>query len=162
MLQRYNEYQIQLVIDQYSDMVYKLCLVYLKRAHDAEDALQEIFIKIIEKAPYFNNKEHEKAWIITVTCNHCKNILKHKRNKYEIEFDESHISYIENNDDKEILQLIFTLPLNYRNVLYLYYYEGYSTKEISSMLKTKDATVRTWLKRARENMKVLIGGGYDE
>ncbi len=153
---------LRLTIDQYSDMVYRLCLVYLKNQYDAEDALQDVFIKIMEKAPFFNNENHKKAWIITVTCNHCKNILKHRHYIKEIAFDENIIADTNHQEEYDLLQLIFTLPLNYRYVLYLYYYEGYNTKEIAKILKTKDATIRTWLKRARANIKELIGGGYDE
>ncbi len=160
MLQDVKENFIQTVIDEYSNAVYKLCIIYLKNYHDAEDAVQEVFIKIIEKAPSFSSDGHKKAWIIKVTINHCKNILKRK--KHETMLDDNLASYVEKFDNKEILQSIFDLPLNYRNVVYLYYYEGYSTKEISYILKKRDATIRTWLKRARDSLKEVIGGAYDE
>lgn len=156
-----NNY-IKETIEKYSDMIYRICLMYLRNGLDAEDAYQEIFIKIMEKATKFESDNHQKAWIITVTNNHCKNILRKRNFLKIIPYDENiNIPVIDNNDN-DILKIIFTLPLNYRNVIYLYYYEGYSTKEIAKMLRIPDATIRTWLKRARESLKILIGGVFDE
>ncbi len=156
-----NNY-IKKIIEKHSDMVYRICLMYLKNCLDAEDAYQEIFIKIMEKAPKFENDNHQKAWIIKITNNHCKNILR-KRNFFQmLTYDDNINIPVTNNNDNEILRIIYTLPLNYRNVIYLYYYEGYSTKEIAKMLHIPDATIRTWLKRARESLKILIGGVFDE
>ena len=153
---------IKSTIDTYSDMIYRICLLYLKNRLDVEDAYQEIFIKIIEKVPQFINEEHRKAWIITISSNHCKNVLKYKKYRQTSLLDENLVSSNDSNEDKEILKTIFNLPLNYRNVIYLYYYEGYSTREISTILKQRDATVRTWLKRARESLKIMIGGAFNE
>lgn len=161
MLKCQNDY-IKETIDNYSNMVYRICLMYLKNQLDSEDAYQEIFIKIIEKSPIFTNENHRKAWIITVTTNHCKNILKKKTYYQTINFDENIITPTNNKEDNDILSIIFTLPLNYRNVIYLYYYEGYSTKEISKILNKREATIRTWLKRARESLKIMMGGIFDE
>ncbi len=157
-----DEQHIKETIEKYSDMIYRICLVYLKSSLDAEDAYQEIFIKIIEKVPQFNNENHRKAWIITVTSNHCKNVLRKKTYYRTVSYDENINIISKNQEDKDILSTIFTLPLNYRNVIYLYYYEGYSTKEISKIMQKREATIRTWLKRARESLKILIGGVFDE
>lgn len=159
MLKCQNEY-IKETIDNYSSMVYRICLMYLKNQLDSEDAYQEVFIKIIEKSPNFVNENHRKAWIITVTINHCKNILKKKTYYQTINFDENIITPCETPKNNDILNIIFTLPLNYRNVIYLYYYEGYSTKEISKILNKKESTIRTWLKRARESLKIMMGGCF--
>lgn len=152
---------IKLTIDDYSDMVYRICFVYLKSHSDVEDAFQDIFIKVIEKAPQFVNEGHKKAWIITVTANHCKNILKKRKRENNIAFDESSI-VTKTSNKEDIMPIILNLPLDYRNVIYLYYYEGYSTKEISDMLHKRDATIRTWLKRSREMLKTRMGGAFDE
>lgn len=153
---------IKTTIETYSDMVYRICLLYLKNRLDAEDAYQEVFIKIMEKAPLFKDEEHKKAWIIAVTINQCKNMLKKQKYRYALSLDENLIPCVQENEDKEILHIIFKLPLNYRNVIYLYYFEGYSTKEISVILKQKDTTIRTWLKRARESLKMMLGGVINE
>lgn len=152
---------IEKIIDIYSNMIYRICFVYLKNQHDAEDAYQDVAIKIMEKAPPFLNDNHEKAWIIKVTCNHCKNILRlSKLRKQAPLIDDIHA--ISNEDEQNTLEHIMNLPLQYRKVLYLYYYEGYSTKEIASILKRRDATIRTWLKRARETLKKIMGDDYEK
>jgi RNA polymerase sigma-70 factor (ECF subfamily) len=148
------------IIDRHSNMIYRICFVYLKNKYDAEDAFQEIIIKIMERAPHFQSDEHEKAWIIKVSCNHCKTILKSNASKVHISLNEDIGEQYEFLDNT--LEHILKLPLHYRNVLYLYYYEGYTTKEIASLLKRRDATIRTWLKRARETLKKVIGDGLDE
>lgn len=130
---------IKEIIEKYSNLVYRICLMYLRNGLDAEDAYQEIFIKIIEKSPKFENENHQKAWIIKVTNNHCKNILKKRTYYRTITFDENIDVPVNNNYDKEMLNIIFNLPLNYRNIIYLYYYEGYSTKEIARILRKKMA-----------------------
>lgn len=149
----YEEYFIKEIMNKYSDMVFRICIIYLRNNADAEDAFQEVFIKIMKYKEKFINNEHEKAWIITVTSNHCKNILRKKKRETTISFDESYFSNSKSQNE-ELLPVILNLPLEYRNVIYLYYYEGYSTKEISNILKRRDATIRTWLKRGRER----IGG----
>jgi RNA polymerase sigma factor (sigma-70 family) len=159
MLQTNNDL-IKQTIEEYSNTVFRICLMYMRNQLDAEDAFQEIFMKIIEKAPRFNDDEHKKAWIITVASNHCKNLLKKKKYRITIEFNENYLLSNHVDEGNDLLHTIMTLPLNYRNVIYLYYYEGYSTKEISNILNQRDATIRTWLKRARESLKIMIGGCF--
>jgi RNA polymerase sigma-70 factor (ECF subfamily) len=161
MLQNCEEKDILKIIDKHSNMIYRLCFVYLKNKFDAEDAYQDIFVKIFERAPEFLNDEHEKAWIIKVTSNHCKNILRYNAIKKHVLIDES-ITASETINEDDTIKQILKLPLQYRSVLYLYYYEGYSSKEIAGILKKRDATIRTWLKRARERLKDLIGGDCNE
>ncbi len=161
-LQNHSDVFLKSIIDDYSDMVYRLCLVYLKNRSDAEDAYQDIFVKIINSSFTFNSENHKKAWIIRVSSNHCKNLLKKSNHYQAVSLDENFILSSESSNDEEILQTIFKLPLNYRNVIYLYYYEGYSTKEISMLLRKREATIRTWLKRAREKLKIMLGGVFDE
>lgn len=161
MLQQCDVNRITQIIDRYSDMIYKICFVYLKNRFDAEDAYQELVIKIMEKAPHFDSDQHEKAWIIKVSGNHCKNIIRfNKIRKHMILKDD--LAATKSVDTNDILEHILTLSLQYRNVLYLYYYEGYSSKEIASLLNKREATIRTWLKRAREQLKDVIGGDYNE
>lgn len=161
MLQQDEEQSILKIIDKHSNMIYKICFVYLKNKFDAEDAFQELAIKIMEVAPHFQSDEHEKAWLIRVSTNHCKNILKSNRFKKHLSLRDD-IVFGDTMSEDNTLEQILELSLQYRNVLYLYYYEGYSTKEIASLLKRRDATIRTWLKRAREQLKDVIGGDYNE
>ncbi|MBB6453266.1 RNA polymerase sigma-70 factor (ECF subfamily) [Salirhabdus euzebyi] len=151
------------IMNKYADMVFRLCLVQLKNKADAEDAFQEIFIKLFEKSPLFHDEKHLKAWLITVTSNHCKNKFRSYWYKNRVNIEEIIIP-IENKKDQEVIKYVMELPLKYRTVIYLYYYEGYSTKEIAGLLKSKEATVRTRLARGRELLKhhLKVGGFPDE
>lgn len=154
------------IITKHADMVFRLCLIYLKNKSDAEDAFQDIFLKLFElfeKRLVFNDDEHLKAWLIRCTINRCKNILGSYWIKNKISIDEI-IMPINDEHDRDIIRYVLKLPIKYRSVIYLYYFEGYPTKEIAGMLHIKDATVRTHLKRGREALKneLLKGGFYYE
>lgn len=150
------------IISKYADLVFRICIIYLRNKADAEDAFQDIFIKLYEKNPEFNDEEHLKAWLIKCTTNHCKNMLSTYWNKFKVSIDDV-VLPIEDKKDQELLTYVIKLPIKYKAVIYLYYYEGYSTIEISKMLNVKDATVRTQLKRGRELLKeYLNNGGYED
>ena len=137
--------------------VYKICLMYLKNIPDAEDAVQNIFLKLIYGNYRFENLEHEKAWLILTSQNHCKNILKHWWKKQRVDIDNiSEISYEENNTFDDIWKQILLLPNKYKIVIYLYYYEGYSTEEISEILNIKSPTIRSQLSTARKKLKIIL------
>lgn len=149
------------ILDRYADMVLRLSFMYLKNRSDAEDATQEIFLKLFRVMPKFNDEEHIKAWLITVTANHCKDILKSIWRKKVQLLDEIALP-IKDDEKREVIKQVLDLPLKYRNVIHLYYYEGYSTLEIASLLKKKEPTIRTRLKRGREILKSRLTGGLDD
>lgn len=140
---------ISQIISRHADMVFRLCIVYLKNRADAEDAFQDVFLKMFEKRPSFNDEEHLKAWLIRCTINHCKNVLGSFWHRNRACLDDA-LTAVSSKEDKEIIEYVMQLPATYRSVIYLHYFEGYPSKEIASILKTKDATVRTQLKRGRE------------
>ena len=149
------------IISKYADLVFRLCIVYLKNTADAEDAFQNIFIKLFEKSPSFNDEEHLKAWLIKCTTNHCKNMLGTYWNRYRVSIDDVLLP-IEDKQDEQLVKYVMKLPFKYKTVIFLYYYEGYSTLEISEILNIKDATVRTHLKRGRDLLKKeLYNGGFE-
>ena len=150
------------IISKHADLVFRLCMVYLKNKADAEDAFQDIFIKLFEKNPRFNDEEHIKAWLIKSTTNHCKNMLGSYWNKIRVSIDDVVIP-IEDKKDVDLVNYVTKLPFKYKTVIYLYYYEGYNTLEISKLLNIKEATVRTQLKRGREILKKdLRTGGFED
>ena len=140
--------------------VYKLCYIYLKNAVDAEDAVQSVFLKLLQSNVYFNDYEHEKAWFITTTKNHCKDILKSWWRRQRVDFENlPHIdSKDEDTQEKEIISKLLALPEKYRVVLHLYYLEGYSVKEIATLLGRNESTIRSQLQRGREKLKIDLGG----
>jgi len=147
------------IIEKYANMVFRLCIVYLKNRADAEDAFQEVFMKLYEKELKFNSEDHLKAWLITVTSNHCKNKLKSFWFRKRVMLDEVIIP-VQDKNHIGIIREVLQLPPKYSSPIYLYYYEGYSTKEIAQMLNTKEATIRTRLDRGREHLKKMMEGGF--
>jgi len=150
---------IENIIEEYGDMVYRLALSRVKNKEEAEDIFQEVFIKVYEKMPEFVSKEHEKYWIIRVTINISKNSLTtawHRKVttlEKEIVFNEI--------EDKDVYFEVLRLPLKYRTILQLFYYENFKIEEIADILKVSPNTVKTRLRRAREKLKINLEGGFD-
>ncbi len=149
-----DEY-IETIVKTHSNSMFKAAYAVLKNCDDAEDAVQEAFIKLIEKQPEFSDNEYIKAWLLRVTINLSKNMLKASWRKNKPETQET--SYTENEPD-EVLFCVMKLEENYRTVIHLYYYEGYSIKEIASILNLPSATVRTRLKRGRAKLRTMLEG----
>lgn len=148
-------------MEEYADMVRRICFVHLKNRHDTEDIFQDVYLKYLLTETPFENSAHEKAWFIRVTINACTDLLRYlSRRKYvplEVISEESEGL---DSASAEILETVLKLPDKYRNVIYLYYYEGYSALEIAGILRKKENTVYTWLSRARELLKEELGGEW--
>lgn len=155
-----NEIYIKEKIEQYSDMVYRIALTRTDTIENAEDIFQEVFTKFSEKLPSFKDAEHEKAWFIRVTINMSKNMKNTAWNRKVVTLDEN-IKF-ENQEENDIFSIVCELPENYKTVIYLFYYEGYKVKEISSILKKREGTIKTWLLRARNILKEKIEGGFED
>lgn len=148
---------IEEALEKYSDMVRRICFIYLRSQSDVEDVFQEVFLKLLQNKANFENKEHEKAWLCRVTINKCKDMLKSfwRRNVGSIEGMELPFEVKEEND---IMREVLLLPQKYKDVIYLFYYEGYSVPEISKLLDQKMNTIYSNLHRARELLKTKLGG----
>lgn len=158
-----NDYEkyFKEVYERNIDMIYRICFIYLRgNKSNAEDAIQTTFLNMFKKEIIFKNKEHEKAWLITVSTNVCKNLLKSKWNKH-ISIDELNIPYSENKN-KDILQEVLKLPDKYKQVVYMHYYEGYSCVEIAKMLNTKENTIYSHLNKARAILKKNLKENFYE
>ena len=137
--------------------VWNVSFTLLKNRTETEDCVQDVFLQMIRKAPAFENREHERGWLILTAKNLAKNRLAHWwRRRADLE----EAAEIGENDPEPdgTLTALLTLPDKDRMVLYLYYYEGYAVKEIASLLNMRPATVRSRLTRARGKLKSLIGG----
>lgn len=150
---------IQHVLEKYSTMLIKLAFTYVKNTADAEDIAQDVFVSLIKKESGFDSEEHEKAWLIRVTINKCKNYLKSSWNKLKVPLEED-ISYMQE-EESEILVTVLKLPPKYRTVIHLFYYEEYSINEIAEILQKKPATIGTWLARGRNLLKSELIGGFE-
>lgn len=153
------------LIETYGTTVMRISYMYLKDKLHAEDVSQEVFIKLFKLNKSFENREHEKAWIIRVTINLCKDHLRsfwQKRISYGYESkaaaQDVEEQVLKRNDNNELFKKVLSLSEAFKTVIILYYYEGYSTKEIASILDTPDATIRSRLKRARDKLKLEIKG----
>ncbi|WP_313130645.1 RNA polymerase sigma factor [Anaerocolumna sp.] len=147
------------VIKFYADMVYRLAFARTGTKYDADEVFQEVFIRYLKKQPVFENEEHRKAWLIRVTIN-CSNKLWGSVWKRKIE-PLSETMPFETKDDIDLNNELQQLPLKYREVIHLFYYEDMSLDEISKVLNRKNSTVRTQLTRARALLKNLLKEDYD-
>lgn len=143
-------------------MVYQICLMLMKNVPDAEDATQTVFRKVMEYDKPFRDPEHEKAWLIVTARNECRDQLKHWWHRNRESEEALQRMCCEEPREDELKELIWGLPEQDRLVLYLHYYQGYTAQEIAELLKKKPSTVRTWLARARQKLKLRMEAeGYD-
>lgn len=159
-IRRTNE-EITEIYRRHVDTVYRVCYMFLKNVPDTEDAVQSVFLKLIRSGPRFADGEHEKAWLIVTAQNHCKNALKYWWKRKRSDF--SRISegfFVQKPPTGEVLEMLLALPDKYKIVLYLFYYEGYSSKEISSLIGIKDSTVRARLRIGRKHLQFKLTGGH--
>ncbi len=148
------------MLNSYGDSILRLSFSYLHNMADAEDVVQETLIKYMKTAPTFENEAHEKAWLLRVAANISKNKIDYNKVRQTDELDERLVA-----DEREDLSFVWeavsSLPDNMRDVIHLFYHEGYSTKEIASILDRNESTVRSDLKRGRDKLKLVLKEVYD-
>ena len=143
--------------------VYWVCFNYMKNRADTDDAVSDTFVKMIKSAPVFEGEEHEKAWLIRTAANVCKDYLKHwRRRTQDIEDYSDSLEAGGGFDVDETLDAVRRLPEKYKTAVYLYYYEGYTSVQISKILKKPQSTIRYYLHEARKALKKELGGDFDE
>ena len=140
---------------KHSDMVYRLAAARVKNKYDADDILQEVFLRFIKVKDKVENDEHLKALLIRITINCSKSMLSSSWFKRTESLSESFGVLDEYSDT---LDAVLRLPKKYRTVIHLHYYMGYSVNEISSILKSKPSTVKSQLHRARKQLKIELEG----
>lgn len=148
------------LMNTYGPSIYRLAYSYVHNEADAEEVLEDTILRHLEKAPDFESKAHEKAWLMRVAGNLSKDRIRY--NKYR-ETDELQDTLVSDNreDLSFVWEAVKDLPVKYREVIHLYYYEGYSTEEIAEILHRRSATVRTELRRARIQLKSVLKEAYD-
>ncbi len=149
------------VVEKYADMVRRICLVHLKNMHDTEDVFQNVFLKYMLYKGSFESEEHEKAWLTRVTINACTDWLRSLARRRWIPLE----SVLEEGNmpdeaSREVLEAVLQLPERYREVIYLFYYEGYSAVEIAGILGKKENTIYTWLSRAKGILRKSLGAEH--
>ena len=139
----------------YSADLVRFAYSYLLSRAEAQDAVQDAFMSYMKSAPTFESADKEKAWLMKVTANKCRNVLRSLHVKKRAPLNEELPA---DDDGREVIRALSALPKQYRMCVHLHYYEGYSLNEIAGMLGAKPATVGTWLSRARELLKQELGG----
>lgn len=150
-------------VEQYADTVRRICMIHLKNYADTEDIFQTVFLKYVLSSVSFESKEHEKAWIIRVTVNACRDLLKSFFRSRTVPLEElvREPAAAPTGEDKEVLEAVLSLPGKYKDVVYLHYYEGYTAPEIGQILGKNTNTVYTLLTRAKGLLRERLGGEDD-
>lgn len=159
-LLRTNE-ELTCIYDRHVKTVYRVCFMYMKNQADTEDMVQNTFLRLMRDNTVFENEEHEKAWLIRTAANLCKDHFRHWWSK-TVELDSAAEAAVEQNFNTDgNLEKVLALPSKYKITIYLYYYEGYSTAEIAGILRKNHSTVRTWLSKGRELLKMEMEGDLE-
>ena len=151
--------EFQTMVERYAASLYRLAFSYLCNRQDAEDVLQEVFLKFLRHRPVFSAEEQRRAWLMTVTANQCRDLLRSPWRRRMGELNEAQsLSAPEPESYPEVAAALAQLPAKDRAAVYLFYYEELPAKEIAAVLHMTDSAVRTRLSRARGKLKDLLGG----
>lgn len=156
-----SEAEVNHAVEEYADMVQRICFYHLKNQADTEDVFQNVFLKYMIYDQPFKDSEHEKAWLLRVAINACKDYLKSffRRNTVSLEsLGELEEQITE--DYREVLEAVLSLPVKYKDAVYLHYYEGYTASEIGKILGKKENSVYSLLSRGRGMLKEKLGGDW--
>lgn len=157
-----SEQEVNRAVEQYADTVRRLCTLYMKNDADTEDIFQTVFLKYVLCSVAFRDREHEKAWIIRVTINACKDLLRSFFRSRTVSLDEiAEQAAPQPPEYSEVLEAVLSLPRKYRDVVYLHYYEGYTAPQIGKLLGKNVNTVYTLLTRSKGMLREKLGGDGD-
>ena len=150
--------EFEKIYERYKNMLYRIAFTYLKNNHDVQDILQEVFMKRFYQAPPFEDEAHEKYWMIRITINLSKNLLKNfwRQNVGSIDElleSEDVLQFNFSESETDLFKNVMSLPDKQKAVIYLHYYDGYHCREIAEILKCKESTVKMRLKKGRELLK---------
>ena len=148
----------------YSGMILRVCFTYSLGRADAQDVCQNIFLKLLQLDRKFDNEGETRAFILRMAINECKDILKSGWRRRSVPLDElseREIPFLPA-EDSGVLTAVQRLPVKYREVIYLYYYEGYNAEEIAAMVRAKPAAIRQRLARGRDKLKQELEGSEYE
>lgn len=149
-----GEPEVMRILQTYGDMLYRTAWLLLGNPHDVQDALQEVLLRYLEKAPAFASREHEKAWLLRVTANCCKDSLRARRRHFHADLEPLRECLPAR--ESRHLQELYALPAKWKTVLILHYFEGYSVKEIAGILGLTENAVKKRLQRARDALRLEL------
>ena len=152
--------QAEHILDEHGSSILRLAYSYLHNMSDAEEVLQDTLLRFLKTAPTFENSTHEKAWLLRVAGNLSKNRIDYKKVRATDELSDT-LKAEKREDLSFVWDAVRSLPVPFREVIHLFYYEGYSTAEISRMLDRKESTVRSDLRRGRLKLKEILKEACD-
>ena len=158
------------LVRDYTDLVLRVCYTYLRSTADAEDVCQDTLVKLLLREEPFHDPGHERAWVVRVAINACRNLLRDRGAHPTVGLDavaEPAVAQAPGEDalrqrDERVLGAVMALPLPQREAVYLHYYEGYPTREVARIVGATDAAVRQRLSRARASLRDDLKGDYDD
>ena len=158
------------LVRDYADLVLRVCYTYLRSTADAEDVCQDTLVKLLLREEPFHDPGHERAWVVRVAINACRNLLRDRGAHPTVGLDavaEPAVAQAPGEDalrqrDERVLGAVMALPLPQREAVYLHYYEGYPTREVARIVGATDAAVRQRLSRARASLRDDLKGDYDD
>lgn len=152
-----SDLEVAQAIERYADTVQRLCMVYLKNDADSEDIFQNVFLKYALHSAAFESQEHEAAWIVRVTINACKDMLRNVFRRRTVSLDQvAGLPEITDPVHREVLEAVLSLPEKYRVAIYLHYYEGYTAPEIGKLTGRNVNSVYTLLNRGKMMLKEVL------
>ena len=154
MADRISQADLERMVETYSPMLLRAALTRVSTPADAEDAVQDVFLRVLTHAPRFRDREHEKAWLLRSALNRASDLRRRRRD--DAPLDELANAAAESPDYGPLLSAVRSLPEAYSAVIHLYYYEGYSIKEIARLLALPVPTVGTRLARGRERLREVL------
>lgn len=150
-------------VEQYQNMVYRTALHALGSSQDADDAVQEVFLRLFNDRGTFDGEEHLRRWLLRVTVNYCRDVLKSPWRKRRVSWEElPETPVFDKPEQAALYREVMALPEKYRTALYLFYYEELSVREIGELLGVGDSTVTTRLARARKRLKERLGEDWQD
>lgn len=161
-LQMKDDREFTALAEEYMDSIYRIAMNTVRCPADAEDVTQNVLLRLYRYGPDFESPQHAKHWLIRVTINEAKRVVSMPWRSREASWDSTIAELLEESADgsifwkRELLQEVLRLPVKYRLPIYLYYYEGYSVKEIGRLLSRPESTVQTQLARGRKALRAVL------
>lgn len=151
---------VEEALDRHGDSILRLAYSYLHNRSDAEEILQDTLVRLFQNQPAFESRDHEKAWLLRVAANLSKNRLAYNKRRAADALQDT-LAAEEREDLAFVWEAVKALPSNYRDVIHLFYCEGYSTAQIAEILDRKETTVRSALSRGRQKLRDILKEDYD-
>lgn len=150
----------EMILTRFGDSILRYAYTYLHNMSDAEEVLQDTLVQFLKTAPEFESENHEKAWLLRVAANLSKNRIRYNKLRETDELNDELVAE-EREDLSFVWEAVKSLPVKYREVIHLFYHEGYQTAQIAKVLGRNESTVRSDLRRGREKLKEVLKGEYD-